>query len=236
MIDFATSDEEKVTLVYKLDEICELLRSLHPSIVKELSEFILKHIVKELSDSDHCGCLHFTGFEIDQVCSWKMWCRVYKGNADTSVAIRQLLQYKGQLDSLKGEALNKAGDALNKAVRGTAQEAISVVFYADDKNSKQPPSASASTDLNRWIEGFGNTNFQGPSQEKKSFLNEVVDSAPSHRGILRLSRMKLRVEHTRAPIIFMTHSVPKEIVATDMNPLGMVVELRQHFQRINLEA
>jgi len=44
LIDSATSDEEKVTPVYKLDEICELLRSSHPTIVKELSEFILKRL------------------------------------------------------------------------------------------------------------------------------------------------------------------------------------------------
>jgi len=95
-----------------------------------------------------------------------------------SVAIRQLLQYKGQLDPLKG-------DAFNKAVRDTAQEAISAVFSSDDSNSKQPPSASASADLNRRIEGFGNTNFQGPSQEKKSFLSEVVDigSATIKQGL-----------------------------------------------------
>ncbi|GFZ08069.1 ENTH/VHS family protein [Actinidia rufa] len=42
MIDGATSDEDEVTPVYKLEEICELLRSSHVSIVKEVSEFILK--------------------------------------------------------------------------------------------------------------------------------------------------------------------------------------------------
>jgi hypothetical protein len=30
--------------VYKLEEICELLRSSHVSIVKEVSEFILKRL------------------------------------------------------------------------------------------------------------------------------------------------------------------------------------------------
>lgn len=44
MIDGATLDEEKVTPVYKLEEICELLRSSHSSIVKELSDFILKRL------------------------------------------------------------------------------------------------------------------------------------------------------------------------------------------------
>lgn len=44
MIDAATSDEDKVTPVYKLEEICELLRSSHVSIVKEVSEFVLKRL------------------------------------------------------------------------------------------------------------------------------------------------------------------------------------------------
>ncbi|RVW26933.1 VHS domain-containing protein [Vitis vinifera] len=42
-----------------------------------------------------------------------------------SVAVRQLLHYKGQLDALKG-------DALNKAVRDTAQETISAIFAAEE--------------------------------------------------------------------------------------------------------
>ncbi|GKC06962.1 VHS domain-containing protein [Tanacetum coccineum] len=44
MIDVATSDEDKVTPVYKLEEICDLLRSSHVSIVKEIVEFILKRL------------------------------------------------------------------------------------------------------------------------------------------------------------------------------------------------
>lgn len=45
MIEAATSDEDKVTPVYKLEEICELLGSSHVSIVKEVSEFILKRLL-----------------------------------------------------------------------------------------------------------------------------------------------------------------------------------------------
>jgi len=44
LIDSATSDEDKVTPVYKLEEICELLRSSHVSIVKEVSDFVLKRL------------------------------------------------------------------------------------------------------------------------------------------------------------------------------------------------
>ncbi|KAK7335922.1 hypothetical protein VNO80_28057 [Phaseolus coccineus] len=162
LIDSATSDEDKVTPVYKLDEICKLLRSSHPSIVKELSEFILKRLDNKSPVVKH-KVLRLIKYAVG-----KCGVEFRREMQRHSVAIRQLLQYKGQLDPLKG-------DALNKAVRDTAQEAISAVFSADDNNRKQPPSASASADLNRRIEGFGNTNFQGPSQEKKSFLSEVVD-------------------------------------------------------------
>lgn len=41
MIDGATWEGEKVTPVYKLEEICELLSSSHVSVVKEVSEFTL---------------------------------------------------------------------------------------------------------------------------------------------------------------------------------------------------
>ena len=44
MIDGATLDEDKVTSVYKLEDIWEHLRSLHVSIVNEVSEFILKRL------------------------------------------------------------------------------------------------------------------------------------------------------------------------------------------------
>lgn len=44
MIDAVTSDEDKVAPVYKLEELCDLLRSSHVSIVKEFSDFILKRL------------------------------------------------------------------------------------------------------------------------------------------------------------------------------------------------
>ncbi|XP_056167269.1 protein MODIFIED TRANSPORT TO THE VACUOLE 1-like isoform X2 [Syzygium oleosum] len=78
-----------------------------------------------------------------------------------SVAVRQLLHYKGHPDPLKG-------DALNKAVRDTAHEAISAIF------SEQDNKAAPTEDLNTRIQGFGNTNFEMPSEDKKSFLIEVI--------------------------------------------------------------
>ena len=44
MIDAATSDEDKVSPVYKLEELCELFRSSPSGIVKEVSEFLLKRL------------------------------------------------------------------------------------------------------------------------------------------------------------------------------------------------
>jgi len=76
--------------------------------------------------------------------------------------VRQLFHYKGQLDPLKG-------DALNKAVRDTAHETISAIF-SEENQSKPAPTE----DLNKRIQGFGNTNFEMPSEDKKSFISEVV--------------------------------------------------------------
>ncbi|CAJ2663886.1 unnamed protein product [Trifolium pratense] len=99
-----------------------------------------------------------------------------------SVAIRQLLHYKGQLDPLKG-------DALNKAVRDTAQEAVSAIFSEDNSNSNIKV-AAPSQDLNRRIQGFGNTNYEPPSEDKKSFISEVVGigSASIKQGIHSLTQ------------------------------------------------
>ena len=77
-----------------------------------------------------------------------------------SVAVRQLFHYKGHPDPLKG-------DALNKAVRDTAHEAISAIFQEESN-------AAPADDLNRRIQGFGNTNIEMSSDEKKSFISEVV--------------------------------------------------------------
>ncbi|KAL0396001.1 UNVERIFIED_CONTAM: protein MODIFIED TRANSPORT TO THE VACUOLE 1 [Sesamum calycinum] len=93
-----------------------------------------------------------------------------------SVAVRQLIHYKGQPDPFKG-------DALNKAVRETAQEALSLLFSSDD-------SAASTTEsrLGSRIQGFGNTNYEMPSEDKKSFISEVVGigSATIRQGLSSL--------------------------------------------------
>ncbi|XWS18968.1 hypothetical protein CRYUN_Cryun32bG0090600 [Craigia yunnanensis] len=168
MIDGATLDEDKVTPVYKLEEICELLRSSHVSIVKEVSEFILKRL-------DHKSpIVKQKALRLIKYAVGKSGVEFRRAMQRNSVAVRQLFHYKGQPDPLKG-------DALNKAVRDTAHEAISAIFAEDNNNSKPLPA----DDLNERIQGFGNTNLEMPSDDKKSFLSEVVGigSASIKQGI-----------------------------------------------------
>ncbi|XP_041002079.1 protein MODIFIED TRANSPORT TO THE VACUOLE 1-like [Juglans microcarpa x Juglans regia] len=166
MIDAATSDEDKVTPVYKLEEICDLLRSSHVSIVKEVSEFILKRL-EHKSPIVKQKALRLIKYSVG-----KSGVEFRREMQRHSAAVRQLFHYKGQLDALKG-------DALNKAVRDTAHEAISAIFSAE--NDKPAPAE----DLNKRIQGFGNTNFEMPPEERKSFLSEVVGlgSASIKQGI-----------------------------------------------------
>ena len=111
----------------------------------------------------------FVGFEANQVCSGEVWCGVQEGNAKKLSSVRQLFHYMVLLDPLKG-------DALNKAVRDTAHEAISAIFSVDDFNKR--------------IQGFGNINFEMPSDDKKSFLSEVVGigSATIKQGLSSLTQ------------------------------------------------
>ncbi|KAE9621380.1 hypothetical protein Lalb_Chr01g0013091 [Lupinus albus] len=170
LIDSATSDEDKVTPVYKLEEICELLRSSHVSIVKEVSEFVLKRL-EHKSPIVKQKALRLIKYVVG-----KSGVEFRREMQRHSVAVRQLLHYKGQLDPLKG-------DALNKAVRDTAQEAIAVMFSEENK-------PAPAEDVNRRIQGFGNTNFEPPSGDKKSFISEVVGigSASIKQGINSLTQ------------------------------------------------
>lgn len=173
MIDAATADDDKVAAVYKLEEICELLRSSHVSIVKEISEFIFKRL-EHKSPIVKQKALRVIKYAVAK--SGSEFRREMQRN---SAAIRQLVHYKGQPDPLKG-------DALNKAVREIAQEVLSAIFSAEDNTSK-PATAEG---LNKRIQGFGNTNYEPPSEDKKSFLSEVVGigSATIKHGLSSLSQ------------------------------------------------
>ncbi|KAK8546879.1 hypothetical protein V6N13_093918 [Hibiscus sabdariffa] len=175
MIDAATSDEDSITPVYKLDEIGELLRSSDVSIAKDVSEFILKRL-------DHTSpIVKQKALRLIKYVVGKCGVEFRREMQRNSVAIRQLFHYKGESDPLNG-------DALNKAVRDTAHEAISAVFADDDDIGKPSPA----DDLNQRIQGFGNTNFETPSDDKKSFLSEVVGigCATIKQGISTLARSR----------------------------------------------
>ncbi|CAK8560228.1 unnamed protein product [Lathyrus sativus] len=183
LIDSATSDEDKVAPVYKLEEICDLLRSSHVSIVKELSDFVLKRL-EHKSPIVKQKALRLIKYAVG-----KSGAEFRREMQRHSVAIRQLLHYKGQPDPLKG-------DALNKAVRDTANEAVSAMFSEDNNNNNsnnsnhQHKAATPSHDLNRRIQGFGNTNYEVPSEDKKSFISEVVGigSASIKQGLHSLTQ------------------------------------------------
>ncbi|XP_071689490.1 protein MODIFIED TRANSPORT TO THE VACUOLE 1-like [Rutidosis leptorrhynchoides] len=174
MIDVATSDEDKITPVYKLEEICELLRSSHVSIVKEVSEFIFKRL-QHKSPIVKQKALRVIKYAVGK--SGADFKREIQRN---SVAIRQLIHYKGHPDPLKG-------DSLNKSVRETAQEALSAIFSGED-TSKPPPNEG----LTKRIQGFGNKNFDPSSNynNNKSFLSEVVGigSATIKQGLNSLTQ------------------------------------------------
>lgn len=172
MIDAATSDEDKVTPVYKLEEICELLRSSSSGIVKEVSEFVLKRL-------DHKSpIVKQKALRLIKYSVGKSGAEFRREMQRHSVAVKQLLHYKGQPDPLKG-------DSLNKAVRETAQDALSAIFSTDDNNK-----SVASEVTHKRMEGFGNTNYVMPPDEKKSFLSEVVGlgSASLKQGLSTLAQ------------------------------------------------
>lgn len=102
-----------------------------------------------------------------------------------SVAVRQLIHYKGYPDPLKG-------DALNKSLRETAQEALSAIFSGQDNNN-----APLAEGLAQRIQGFGNTNFDMPPDGRKSFFREVVDigSATVKHGLGSLTQAQTQTKN-----------------------------------------
>ncbi|KAL6850227.1 hypothetical protein ACP4OV_020854 [Aristida adscensionis] len=157
MVDGVTADDDKVAPVYKLEEICELLRASDASIVKEVADFVLKRL-------DHKSPL------VKQKALRLIKYSVGKSGTDFkremqrhSAAMRQLVHYKGHPDPLRG-------DALNKAVRETANEAIAAIFSTED-----PKPVVATESLGKRIQGFGNTNYEPSRDDKKSFLSEISE-------------------------------------------------------------
>lgn len=104
-----------------------------------------------------------------------------------SAVLRQLLHYKGHPDPLKG-------DALNKAVRDSAQEAMTAIFTEHETITSTTPPAE---NLNRRIEGFGNTNFHPTHGDKRSFLSGMVGfgTASIKQGLNSLARGRSFIQH-----------------------------------------
>ncbi|KAL2635137.1 hypothetical protein R1flu_006616 [Riccia fluitans] len=155
LIDNVTTDEDKVSPVYRLDEICTLLRNSPLDTVREMLEYTIKRlehknpIVKQKT-------LRFIKFSATK--AGPEWKREIQRQAQI---IRQLFHYRGTPDPLKG-------DALNKSVRETAHEAIAAIFGTEEKS----PTVG---DLGKRIQGFGSTNYEIPrEEEKKSVLSGLV--------------------------------------------------------------
>ncbi|XP_024980221.1 VHS domain-containing protein At3g16270-like isoform X3 [Cynara cardunculus var. scolymus] len=170
MIDGATSDEDKVTPVYKFEEICELLRSSHVSIVKEVSEFIFRRLQHK------SPIVKQKALRVIKYAVGKSGVEFRREMQRNSVAVRQLIHYKGQPDPLKG-------DALNKSVRETAQEALSAIF-AGEESSKPPPKEG----LTQRIQGT----YRSPNL-RRSLTNEISysDSKELHSQPVLSSRLSV---------------------------------------------
>ncbi|XP_042472939.1 protein MODIFIED TRANSPORT TO THE VACUOLE 1-like [Zingiber officinale] len=101
MVDGVTSDEDKVTPAYKLEEICDLLRTSPVGIVKEVSDYILKRLDQK-SPIVKQKVLRLIKYAVRK--SGNEFRREMQRH---STVICQLFHYKGELDPLKGDALNK---------------------------------------------------------------------------------------------------------------------------------
>lgn len=165
MIDTATADDDKITPIYRLDEICDTIRSSPIGIVKEMSEFIFKRLDHK-SPRVKQKALRLIKYSVAKAgIEFKREMQRHSG------VIRQLFHYRGEPDALRG-------DSLNKAVRDTAHEAVTAIFASDEKQT-------TSEDINKRIQGFGNTNVEMPLDDRKSFLSEVVGfgSASIRQGL-----------------------------------------------------
>lgn len=154
LIDGVTSDNDSIAPVYKLEEICTLMRTSSLDIVRELLDRILKRL-------DHKSpIVKQKALRLIKFAAGKAGLEFRREIQRQAPVIRNLLHHRGQPDALKG-------DALNKAVRETAQEALSAIFASSDKPSAEEAS--------KRMEGFGNTNYDSSTREvKKSMLDDVM--------------------------------------------------------------
>ncbi|XP_051223935.1 protein MODIFIED TRANSPORT TO THE VACUOLE 1 isoform X1 [Lolium perenne] len=157
MVDGVTAEDDKVAPVYKLEEICELLRASDAGIVRELADFVLKRL------DNKSPIVKQKALRLIKYAVGKSGTDFKREMQRHSAAMRQLVHYKGLPDPLKG-------DALNKAVRETANEAIAAIFSTED-----PKAVVVTEGLGKRIQGFGNTNYEPSRDDKKSFLSELSE-------------------------------------------------------------
>ncbi|MCO5563637.1 hypothetical protein L7F22_017284 [Adiantum nelumboides] len=175
LVDHVIRDDDKVAPIYRLDEICEMLRTSSSDMVREVVEYTMKRL-----DSRSPRVKQKT-LRMIKYSAVKGGLEFKRQMQRQAAAVRKLFEYKGQPDVLRG-------DALNKAVRDTAHEAIAAIFASDDK---APPLE----DLNKRIMGFGSTNYEmhAVADAKKPTLTNVVSdvlefgSASIKQGLTMIS-------------------------------------------------
>uniref|UniRef100_A0A0E0JG08 VHS domain-containing protein n=1 Tax=Oryza punctata TaxID=4537 RepID=A0A0E0JG08_ORYPU len=213
MVDGVTADDDKVAPVYKLEEICELLRASDASIVKEVADFVLKRL------DNKSPVVKQKALRLIKYAVGKSGTDFKREMQRHSAAMRQLVHYKGHPDPLKG-------DSLNKAVRETANDAIAAIFSTED-----PKPAVTTEGLGKRIQGFGNTNFEPSRDDKKSFLSELsevvgIGSASIKQGVKTREERLLdtiatssgvRLQPTRDALqIFLTEAAKLDAVALSL--------------------
>lgn len=156
LVDFVVTDDDKVAPLYRLDEFCDMLRTSSSDMVREVVEYTMRKVDNK-SPRVKQKTLRMIKYAVGK--GGSEFKRQMQRQAAT---IRQLFEYKGQPDVLRG-------DALNKAVRDTAHEVIAAIFSSDDKPSQ-------AEELNKRIMGFGSTNHDmHPAADlKKSSITNVV--------------------------------------------------------------
>ncbi|MCO5570942.1 hypothetical protein L7F22_024672 [Adiantum nelumboides] len=175
LVDHVITDDDKVAPIYRLDEICEMLRTSSSDMVREVVEYTMKRL------DSRSPRVKQKALRMIKYSAVKGGLEFKRQMQRQAAAVRKLFEYKGQPDILRG-------DALNKAVRDTAHEAIAAIFASDDK-------APQSEDLNKRIMGFGSTNYEmhAVADAKKPSLTNVVSdvlefgSASIKQGLTMIS-------------------------------------------------
>lgn len=153
LVDKVTSDDEMPAPVYTLDEISNILMSCSLDLTKEIVEYTLRRL-RHRSPQVKKKVLRFIQYTVNNAGSSS-----YRRELQScSLAIRELVNYQGQADPLKGHAPNQA-------VRDAAQEAIKAIFSSDVSIKGK----------NIQIEGFGSGSFAKSSTTpyRTSSLNEM---------------------------------------------------------------